>query len=314
MLCQWYMVASCRECLEGSCSSLSKNFAYPGTLYLEDLWNAQVSNQLQWVRLIQRLQHPRNLLLPMARLPAMDRLLMARMVTLMAMVTRSMAVKIALMVGQWVGMSLVNATTIGRWPGRLYFIGVVGENGDRGRLMKALFLKDWAFLFFGTLLTAIHSGNLGRRFPTCHCSSIIQHLILAYSSSIFSPLALPPTSTFEGSLEILTSLPSSHFDSHLSNPFHMTFCPKVSDRSKTQWEHPSETPAKPSKPARPAPSASAGSGGTKTATTQSSLPPKGWGYSWCSVTGEMKYNAITFQDYVCLVRFKGHARTAVLWM
>ena len=164
-------------------------------------------------------------------------------------------------------------------PWEIVFHCVVGENGDRGRLMKALFLKDWAFLFFGTLLTAIHSGNLGRRFPTCHCSSIIQHLILAYSSSIFSPLALPPTSTFEGSLEILTSLPSSHFDSHLSNPFHMTFCPKVSDRSKTQWEHPSETPAKPSKPARPAPSASAGSGGTKMATTQSSLPPKGWGYS-----------------------------------
>lgn len=37
MCFQWYMVASCPECLKASCSSLSRNFAYPGTLYLEDL-------------------------------------------------------------------------------------------------------------------------------------------------------------------------------------------------------------------------------------------------------------------------------------
>jgi len=93
-------------------------------------------------------------------------------------------------------------------------------------------------------------------------------------------LHCPPTSTFEGSLLIFTSLPfvAALIVTYLFNPFrHFA---QFSDRSKTQWEHPSETPAKPSKPARSAPSATtAGSGGTKTTTTQSSLPTKGWGDS-----------------------------------
>ena len=141
MCFQWYMVASCPECLKASCSSLSRNFAYPGTLYLEDLWNAQVSNQLQWVRLIQRLQHPRNLLVPTARLPAMERLQMTRMVALMAMATRSMEVPgpSVLKVGEWVGMSLVNATTIGRCLGDC--ISLCCGDGDRGRLIRALFQR-----------------------------------------------------------------------------------------------------------------------------------------------------------------------------
>lgn len=128
-------------------------------------------------------------------------------------------------------------------------------------------------------------------FPTCHCISTIQHLILA--------TCLPScTAPNEGSLQIFTSLPSSRFDSHLPFQSFRHFA-QFSDRSKTQWEHPSETPAKPSKPARSAPSASAGSGGTKTATTKRSLPqPKGWGYSRGSAAGEMKYNATTFQGYV----------------